>query len=371
MKLDDQPFASVADGAAAFPAWTTATRARRRSRAADQRLARCALQMSLAPVPPSSSVSNQSCLAIGMLWCRAESRRSTARRTRAHRSHAEGPHRPRAACAVTPVDSGKPKSAREMVTAAVNTPLLISVPALRVTTFSLQGRKSARCRSSFTPTSGQTIRRRATRHGWLRHHRQRRPHGRLAAWRSAPAARDERRAVGVAVHWRRQRAPSEHIAEVSPSTRATASATVEHEFGGCHAIAGTLRVSDLMAGWSAERRADDLLQPTVSLRGDVRQRAGMSKYGDGAQDLTAKFELAASATPRRSAQDVVMRPAGGGQRAIFTRPLPVRQLPPGKYVLRAAGFGSRSLQTLASLRSKAAPAVLMTSAESGAALSTG
>ena len=95
-------------------------------------------------------------------------------------------------------------------------------------------------------------------------------------------------------------------------------------------------------------------------------------YGNGATELKAKFELAASADGESLvSQDVDARSAGGGLRAIFSKALPVRQLPPGKYVLRAVlSAAEGAVHKVTRTFEVAAPAVLMTSAESGAALST-
>jgi tetratricopeptide (TPR) repeat protein len=61
--------------------------------------------------------------------------------------------------------------------------------------------------------------------------------------------------------------------------------------------------------------------------------------------------------------DVPPHPAGDA-RVIFTKVMPVRQLPPGKYVLRAIlSEGGRSIKTLTRGFEVAAPKVLMTSAD--------
>jgi Tfp pilus assembly protein PilF len=68
--------------------------------------------------------------------------------------------------------------------------------------------------------------------------------------------------------------------------------------------------------------------------------------------------------------DVEPRVAGD-QRSIFTRVIPVHQLPPGKYLLRAiVSVNNRSVKTLLRGFEVAAPKVLMTSAEGLGATST-
>jgi Tfp pilus assembly protein PilF len=64
-------------------------------------------------------------------------------------------------------------------------------------------------------------------------------------------------------------------------------------------------------------------------------------------------------------EDATARPAGDS-RTIFTRMLPVRQLPPGQYFLRVTlSAGETAVKTLVRSFEVAAPAVLMTSAKPG------
>ncbi|MFN7980408.1 MAG: VWA domain-containing protein [Vicinamibacterales bacterium] len=272
---------------------------------------------------------------------------------------------------VAPVDTGKPKSAREMVTAAVNTPLPISALPLRVTTFSLQGPEVGKVQILIHADIGTDYSspRNATVGYAIIDNEGRMVDSQLGEARLPPVMNGVPSALqftgGASVP------PGEYTLKLAVN-EGDRIGTVEHEFKAGVTSAGTLRLSDLRAGGPLNG-ADDLLQPTVSyavMFGTVQ--GYVEAYGDGAQDLTARFELAASATSEALvSQDVVMRPAGGGQRAIFTRSLPVRQLPPGKYVLRAVLTGPRGpVQTLSRPFEVAAPAVLMTSAESGAALST-
>ena len=148
--------------------------------------------------------------------------------------------------------------------------------------------------------------------------------------------------------------------------------TVEHEFRASVTDAGALKVSDLMAGGPLNG-AEDLLQPTISYTVVFGVVQGyVEAYGEGATALKGRFELAASETgDALVSQEVAVRAAGGGTRAIFSRALPVRQLPPGTYVLRAVLTGDRGpVRTLTRAFEVAAPAVLMTSADSGAGPST-
>jgi len=272
---------------------------------------------------------------------------------------------------VTPVDTGRPKSARELVTAAVNTPLPISALPLRVATFSLQGPEVGKVQLLIHADIGTEYSspRNATIGYAIIDGEGRIVDSQLGEARLPPVMNGVPSALqftgGASVP------PGEYTLKLAVN-EGDRIGTVEHEFTAGVTTAGPLKVSDLMAGGPLNG-ADDLLQPTVSyavMFGSVQ--GYVEAYGDGAQDLSAKFELAASETSDALvSQDVIMRPAGGGQRAIFTRTLPVRQLPPGKYVLRAVLTGPRGpVRTQARAFEVAAPAVLMTSAESGSALST-
>ena len=272
---------------------------------------------------------------------------------------------------VNSLDGGKPKSAREQVVAAIATPLPIAALPLRVATFSLQGPELGKVQLLIHADIGTNY----------------------AAPRTAT--------VGYAITDREGRLVDRQIGEarLPPIMNGVPSAlqftggallppgeytlklavnegdrlgTVEHEFTAGVAEAGPLRVSDLMAGGPLNG-ADDLLQPTISYTVVFGTVQGyVEAYGSGATDLKATFELASSeAGDALVSQVVVVRAAGGGTRAIFSKTLPVRQLPPGTYVLRAVLSGAGGpVHTLSRAFEVAAPAVLMTAADSGAVLST-
>ncbi len=148
--------------------------------------------------------------------------------------------------------------------------------------------------------------------------------------------------------------------------------TVEHEFKASVGDAGPLKVSDLMAGGPLNG-AEDLLQPSVGYSVVFGTVQGyVEAYGDGATDVKTTFELASSENgDALVSQTVEPYSAGGGTRAIFSKSLPVRQLPPGQYVFRAVMTGANGpVRTVTRMFEVAAPAVLMTSADSGSVLST-
>ena len=150
--------------------------------------------------------------------------------------------------------------------------------------------------------------------------------------------------------------------------------TVEHTFRAGVGPAGPLQVSDLMVGGPLMVSLNEqLLQPTVGYSivfGGVH--GYMEAYGPGVGALTAKYEIAANEKSEAILEaDVPPRLAGAGDtRAIFTRILPSRQLPPGQYVLRVTlKAGDDAVKVATRTFEVAAPAVLMTSASTPSTLS--
>lgn len=272
---------------------------------------------------------------------------------------------------VNPLDDGTVKSAREQVTAAIGTPLPISALPLRVTTFSLQGPEQDKVQLLIHADVGTDYAspRNATVGYTIVDADGRMVDGQLGEARLPPVMNGVPSALqftgGASVP------PGQYTLKLAVN-EGDRIGTVEHEFTAGVAPVGSLTVSDLMAGGPLNG-ADDLLQPTVSytvMFGTVQ--GYVEAYGEGATDVTATFELAPSDDAEALvSQPVQMRAAGGGTRAIFSQVLPVRQLPPGKYVLRAVLSGPQGAsRRLTRAFEVAAPAVLMTSAESGAVLST-
>jgi tetratricopeptide (TPR) repeat protein len=99
-------------------------------------------------------------------------------------------------------------------------------------------------------------------------------------------------------------------------------------------------------------------------------------YGRGAGSLVARYEIAADPDGPALLSARVAGETPNEERAIFTHMMPVRQLPPGRYVLRARLVTTRAdarddaddaITTLTREFEVGAPAVLLTSAEAGAA----
>jgi len=92
-------------------------------------------------------------------------------------------------------------------------------------------------------------------------------------------------------------------------------------------------------------------------------QAYIEVFGEGAAALKTTFELAQGESGEALlTQAVQARTGSGGTHAVFSQVLPVRQLPPGKYYLRARVSGDRGMvQTYARAFEVAAPAVAWSS----------
>jgi VWFA-related protein len=267
-------------------------------------------------------------------------------------------------------DDTREKSPREMVTAAISTPLPLSALPMRVATFSLQGPELGRVQllihadigtdypTSRPVTVGYAI---SDRDGRM-------VDSRVGEARLPPIMNGVPSALQFTAG--ASLPPGEYTLKLAVR-EGDRLGTVEHEFRADVTEAEGVKVSDLMAGGPPDATAD-LQQPTVGYTVQFGTVHGyVEAYGAGATDLKARFELAPSETAAALVtEDVAVRSAGS-TRAIFSKTMPVRQLPPGQYVLRATLSGPRGpVKTLTRAFEVAAPAVLMTSAESGATLST-
>jgi VWFA-related protein len=139
--------------------------------------------------------------------------------------------------------------------------------------------------------------------------------------------------------------------------------TIEHPIHAALPDANGTALSELMVGGPIE--VGELLTPTIGYQITFGTVHGyVEAYGAKTDGLTMEYEVATDAeAPALLNVDVPPRPAGE-TRVIFTRVIPVHQVPPGKYVLRAILSASgRSIKTLTRAFEIAAPKVLMTSAE--------
>jgi VWFA-related protein len=272
---------------------------------------------------------------------------------------------------VTSVDDPAPKSARDQVTAAIATPLPIAALPVRVATFSLQGPEQGKVQLLIHADIGTDYAapRFATVGYVITDREGRTVGGQVGEARLPPIMNGVPSALqftgGASV------TPGEYTLKLAVN-EGDRIGTVEHDFTATVADAGPFKVSDLMAGGPLNG-AEDLLQPTVGYTVVFGTVQGyVEAYGEGATDVKAQFELTSSENgDALVSQDVPLRTAGGGRRAIFSKALPVRQLPPGKYMLRAVLSGPQGrLRQLIRAFEVAPPPVLMTSADSGSILST-
>ena len=139
--------------------------------------------------------------------------------------------------------------------------------------------------------------------------------------------------------------------------------TVEHVIHAALPSAGPLTLSELMVGGPID--VGELLTPTIGYQVTFGTVHGyVEAYGPKPDDVTMEYEVAASPdAPALVNVDVPPRPAGDS-RMIFSRTIPIHQIPPGKYVLRAIlSSAGRSVATLTRAFEIAAPKVLLTSAD--------
>ena len=142
--------------------------------------------------------------------------------------------------------------------------------------------------------------------------------------------------------------------------------SVEHHFRAGLAEHASLTFSDLIVGGPVDSR--DIDHPSVSHLVSFGSVQGYFEvYGPGIERLVTRFELAASASGPALVDKTVKANKMNDTRVVFTDLLLTRQLPPGRYVVRAvvsetSGEASTVVQTLTRGFEVAAPPVLMTSA---------
>ena len=141
--------------------------------------------------------------------------------------------------------------------------------------------------------------------------------------------------------------------------------TIEHKIHASLIDVPPAHLSELMVGGPIPSTRPPE-QPTVGFKVAFGAVHGyMEAYGAGSNDLKVKYEIAPDReSPALLAADVQARPAGT-ERTIFSNIIQVRQLPPGKYVLRAmVESGGGPVTTVARDFEVAPPPVLMTTASS-------
>jgi VWFA-related protein len=142
--------------------------------------------------------------------------------------------------------------------------------------------------------------------------------------------------------------------------------SVEHRFHARLSENGAVKLSELMAGGPTAVR--EFLSPTIGYTVTFGSVHGyLEAYGDQAEAVTVKYEIAAGASsPALITADVPGR-LFGDDRMIFTLVMPVQQLPPGRYMLRAVvSLAARPLKTLTRPFEIAAPAPPIAASPEGA-----
>jgi VWFA-related protein len=139
--------------------------------------------------------------------------------------------------------------------------------------------------------------------------------------------------------------------------------TVEHTIHAALSDANGLTLSELMVGGPID--VGELLTPTIGYQVTFGSVHGyVEAYGQATDGVTMEYEIATAAdAPALVNVDVTPHPAGD-TRLIFSRVIPIHQIPPGRYILRAIlSAGGRSVRTLTRGFEIAAPKVLLTSAD--------
>jgi hypothetical protein len=144
--------------------------------------------------------------------------------------------------------------------------------------------------------------------------------------------------------------------------------TVEHAIHAALVDAEPVRLSELMVG--GPTTLGDLPQPTIGPSVAFGGVQGyIEAYGGASGSLKATYEVATDDNGPALLTERVVGRSAGKDRMIFSHVIPVRQLPPGKYVLRARVSSDAGVdKTIARDFNVEAPPVLMASATNGGGL---
>jgi VWFA-related protein len=274
--------------------------------------------------------------------------------------------RSRRAVVATP-ESLRLRTARESVFSALATPLPVSGLPMRVATFSLQGPETGKVQLLIHADVGADYSSpRAVALGYVITDGQ----GRIVENRAADARllpvmngvpSPLQFAGGASLP------PGEYHLKMAIA-EGDRVGTVEHPLRAGLVDAGRIKLSDLMVGGPSGTDAT-LVRPTVGHSVFFGRVHGyVEAYGEGAGELKARYEIASSGDAEPILSDEVSPVMAGPARAIFTSVMPVRQLPPGKYVLRVTfASGDATVKSLRRSFEVARPPVLMTSASAAGA----
>jgi VWFA-related protein len=138
--------------------------------------------------------------------------------------------------------------------------------------------------------------------------------------------------------------------------------SVEHRVQAWLTDTPPVRLSHLMVGGPLE--VGELAKPTIGHTVSYGNLHGyIEAYGRQAATVRVRYEIASDQNAPVLISEEVPARLAGDDRAIFSKVMLVRQLPPGQYVLRAIlSSDGRPLRTMTREFAIAAPPVLMTSA---------
>ena len=254
-------------------------------------------------------------------------------------------------------EDNRPRTARETVMAGLTSPLPLSALPLRVATFALQGQGRdgkvqllihADIGVTYTSTRSLSL-------GYMFTDKD----GRIIESQAATARlKPMMDGVPSPLQFTGGAAlpPGEYTLKIAVVDGDLAG-SLEHPVQATLMSAGSISLSELMVGGPVDPNEP---RPTVGHTVSFGNlQAYMEAYGAAVKDLKVRYEIAA--TPEGAAllaADVPPR-AAGDERAIFNRTLPVRQLPPGNYMLRAVltdrdRAGEKSAEPPAALRDRTA-----------------
>jgi VWFA-related protein len=256
----------------------------------------------------------------------------------------------------------KPPTPRERMLAALANPLPLSALPLRVATYSLQGPESGKVQLLIHADVGRdySSSRNVSLGYVITDSDGRAVESQIASARLPPIMNGVPSALqfsgGASLP------PGEYFLKLAV-VEGDRIGSIEHPIRAGVQAAGEVRVSDLMVGGPVNIGLE-LLRPTIGYSIVFGAVHGyLEAYGAGAESLKAKYEIAASEEGDAIIESEVLPRMAGGSRAIFTHVLPARQLPPGKYVLRARlSSPSQTVRVATRPFEVGAPAVLMTSA---------
>lgn len=258
------------------------------------------------------------------------------------------------------------RTARDAVIAGLNSPLMLSALPLRVATFSLKGPEEAKVQLLIHADVGvnYTSPRPVSAAYLISDGAGRIVESQMLNARLQPMMNGVPSALqftaGASLD------PGEYTLKLAV-TEGDLVGTVEHLVHATLAESDGVLFSELMIGGPVTSPLT--LQPTVGHTiAFGLLHAYLEAYGPAARALTATYDIAAGLEGAAILEEEVPVLPVGDDRAIFTTVLPVRQLPPGTYYLRASlSSAGAPIKTMARAFDIAAPAVLMTAAEAPAA----